>query len=562
MNQFGSPPGGFPPPAPFQQQWPSFAPTPTPMGPPGYPAMASPGYPQGPSPGYTGVAPYPAPMAAPPGYPNAAPVAPTVAPVASAVPMGPGGVPTFFIPDEEMVRAQYREFQEESAQRGGTRAQYVKFPGPQGQTKWDSVLPGYAVSLNIYILPAWKAGANVYRRVRSHFFRSHVHPKGSSITCAGPDVCLLCKSRDLAINSSDMGVQKRAKDYARTRTQYLYNVILLDNPTGHIDRSGQMRPFILGAGQTLHDSIQNFIAERGLISIVHPISGRPLKITRKKTGPNDMDVEYTVVDLNPSPLHAYFYPALGSLWDLDAEDKQTTAEQQLGVVQELGLPVPAEVMGGGATPGYPGQPGMPMMPPGFNPFPVGSPSGPVMMPPPSFGVPPPQQQFGGFSGMPPQQQFVGMPPQQPQFGGFSGMPPQPPQFSGMPSQPMPPPPMVAPPMPAASMAPPSMPMPPPVQSGPLPANPYAPQPGPGMAPASMGGAALPGGRERCFGRFNPQDRYCQECPPYLAQQCQSLSQAGFAPPGMPPPAPPLGGPPPQPGGPTLAQLSGQLSGAR
>jgi hypothetical protein len=144
--------------------------------------------------------------------------------------------------------------------------------------------------------------------------------------------------------------------------------------------------------------------------------------------------------------------------------------------------------------------------------------------------------------------------------------------------------------PPSFMAPPPMPIPPPVQSGSISPSPYAPQPGSGMAPMPlaaspsppvsalassalsapaggafsppnagppMAGVSLPGGRERCFGRFSAQDRYCQECPPDIGAQCQRTAQAIG---GAPFAAPSLGGSPPQPGAPTLAQLSSQLSG--
>jgi hypothetical protein len=590
MNQFGNP-AGYPP-APFQ--WPSYAPVPAPTAPGPYPAMA-PSYPSAVAPGYPGAAPSPFP-ATPPGYPGGAPLA---AP-ASTFTM-PGGVPAFHMPDEEMVRASFREYQEEAARSGGSRAQYVKFPGPGGQPKWGNDVPvGYEVALQIYLLPAWAPGRNIYRRVRSHFWRSFQHPRGSSLNCPGPESCFICKARDLAINSSDMMMQKRAKDYGKTRTQYLYNVAVLDNPTGHIDRSGVMRPFILGAGAMLHEAIQNFIAERGLLHIVHPMSGRPMRIKRRKTGTNEMDVEYSVVDMNPMPLPPYFYPALGALWDLDAEDKVNTAEQQMRAVQEIGLPIPGEAAGMPMGAPMPGAPMSPVGPnPYSNPYPVGSPTAPVAMPPPMIAQPY-QQTFGAQGvgagqapappnfypqqAMPPPGNFAPPPPV------VSGMQPPPSAFSGMQSPPPPPPPgffgMPPPPVPGSipASAPPPMPMPPPVQSAPLPAgNPYAPQPGPGgypgvpppppppppqMANAQTVGAipyplppgmALPGGRERCFGRCSPQDRYCQECMPGLREQCAGVAQQmqGSSMPvaGMPPPAPPVVAPP------SLAELSQQLRGS-
>jgi len=578
MHQFNNP-AGYPP-APFQ--WPSFAPVPGSTGPAPYPAIA-PSYPPAAPPGYPGAAPYPA-AAVPPGYPGGAPLG-LPAPNFTA----PGGVPAFYMPDEEMVRAAYRESQEEAQRTGGSRAQYVKFPGPGGQPKWGPEVPvGYESVIPMYLLPAWAPGKNLSRRVRSHFWRSHEHPKGSSLACPGPESCLICKARDLAINSTDLMMQKRAKEYGRARTQYLYNVVILNNPHGHLDRSGVMRPFILGAPTTLNAEIGKFIDARGLLHIVHPLSGRPLQVTRRRTGTGDMDIEYSVMDMNPQPLPEYFYPALSALWDLDAEDKGATVEQQMRMLSEIGLPIPSEASGMpmGMPMGVP-SPGAPMMPAGPNPYQqtfgaVGGGAGvfPAFTPPPAPAAPnfypqsatPPPGNFGHGAPPPPPPPFSGMqPPPAPPFQGFSGMQPPPPPpppspFSGM----------FAPP------PPPAMAMPPPVQSAPLAGgNPYAPQPGPGGFPGMVPpppppplmpgvqpvgmipypvppGLALPGGRERCFGKCSPQDRYCQECIPGIREQCAGVAQqmqgsAQPAAPGIPPP-PATGAPP------SLEALSHQLRG--
>jgi len=585
MNQFGNP-GNFPnpypyphpfqgnpaanPPAPFA--WPSYAPVPAPTGPAPYPAMA-PSYPPTIPSGYPGGASFPAPVA-PPGYPGGAPLG-SPAPNFTA----PGGVPAFHMPDEEMVRASFREYQEEAERSGGSRAQYVKFPGPGGQPKWGNDVPvGYEVALQVYLLPAWASGKNIHRKVRSHFYKSHQHPRGSSLNCPGPESCLICKARDLGINSADMMMQTRAKDYGRVRTQFLYNVVILDNPHGHIDRSGVMRPFILGAGATLHGAIQNYIAERGLINIVHPLSGRPLRIKRRKTGSNEMDVEYSVVDMNPQPLPQYFYPALSALWDLDGEDKVATVEQQVRALQEIGLPIPAEAVGGSM--GMPAV-GAPMPPVGPNPYasPYQQNFAPQIGNWPLPGSSPGPAPAG--SGFYPQQP---VPPPGNFAQGFSGMQPPPPPPPPLPSQGfsgMPPPPPPPPLSPSMMGAPPMMPMPPPVQSTPLMSgNPYVPQPGPGGFPGippppspmsnvgvQVGGAipypvpagmVLPGGRERCFGKCSAQDRYCQECIPDIREQCAGVAQqmqgsAQSAAPGIPPP-PATGAPP------SLEALSRQLRG--
>lgn len=43
------------------------------------------------------------------------------------------------------------------------------------------------------------------------------------------------------------------------------------------------------------------------------------------------------------------------------------------------------------------------------------------------------------------------------------------------------------------------------------------------------GVSLPGGRERCFTKLNPELAFCKECPDWIKQQCGQYSAAPVAP---------------------------------
>ena len=95
--------------------------------------------------------------------------------------------------------------------------------------------------------------------MKSHFWKSYTHPQGRGLGCPGPDKCLICQGREVAMASPDPQVAERAKNFAKVRTQHLYNVALLENPNGHFGEDGVMKPIILGAGAFLHKAIGDII---------------------------------------------------------------------------------------------------------------------------------------------------------------------------------------------------------------------------------------------------------------------------------------------------------------
>jgi hypothetical protein len=484
-----------------------------------------------------------------PGYPQPGMPVPGYAQMPTGVPAySPQQVSATTIPlpqthavDETALKDAYQQHRQDIASWGGDKPQFLNFPGPQGQKRWDSSVPvNFESTVTIWLCPPWIAGSNIFHPTRSHFWKSYTKPQGQGCACSGTG-CLICKAREAAMNQPDDALKQRAKDSARVRTRFLYNVIVLDNLAAHYDQNGMMKPFILAAGANLHAAIGDIIEARGAMRIVDPIQGRPLRLKKKKTGPMEQNVEYSLVDLEPVPLPAQFYPALANLWTLTDLDREPTQADLVAAINEMGLPMPGMAPGGQMAMPHGG--GMPQPNPAYE-----SPYQPPMQ---QFGQPP-MQQFG----QPPMQQF-GQPPMQ-QFG-------QPPmqQFGQPPRQGYAGPPNMAPP-PVQSTTAQSSYSPHPSQSnagvaqtsqapqmtaqvsplGNVPPPPDVTRP-PARQPMAQA-TGRPDGRDRCFGKYDPNSNLCNDCPPDMKPQCVVSSNQAIS--------------VPQQSSQTLDQLQSQLQG--
>lgn len=483
----------------------------------------------------------------------------------------PGVMPQYHIPDDAAVLAAYQQHRQEAATwgTGGDRIPFVKWPGPQGQTKWDKTVPiGFEASIYAYILPPWAQGKNIFRMVKSHFWKSYNFPNGTSIGCPGSAHCLICQAKEAALKQPDLNLQKRAKDFGRVRTQYLYNVVLLENPNGHFGQDGVMRPFVLGAGAFLHKAIGDIVEDKkGALNVVDPMRGRPIRMKRSKNGPQDMDIQYAAIAQDPASMPSQFYPCLQNIWDLDKLDKQPNMDDMVKAVQDMGLPLPPgmpavqpQVPAQGFAPPTQGfQPAPPPAQP--NPYPapqmqVGAPQNPTYMPPPDdpFEFPPkdpvvqttqmypaqapaqvPTQPMPAPVPPPVQTQQPWVQPapaQQPTQVGPPAQMPVPPPVTSQPGQqpvaqqpvytPQPTQAVPAPPPPGA-VAPQQPPAAPQGQIPPAPPVTAPPQvvQQPTRQPVAV--APQPTARPPCFGRPNNQDRTCLECPDQLKAECYATT---------------------------------------
>lgn len=413
----------------------------------------------------------PIPGYANPGQVNPVPQMPVGFPAPSNV------LPVIHPIDEAALRNEYARHKADQSNWGGDKPQFLSFPGPMGQKRWDNTVPvGFESSVIVWLCPPYAVGVNLFHAIRTHFWKSFSKPQGSSIACPGQG-CLICQSREGALRQPDEAAKQRVKDVTRVRTRFLYNVIMLDNPAAHYDPTGTMRPFILQAGSNLHSAIGDILENKGAMALVDPNRGRPLRIKKKKTGPLEQNVEYSISDFDPTPLPSHFYPVLSHLWVLTDLDKAPTQQDMMAAVSDMGLMV---------APNMP----MPMPSPAYpNPYPTVAPNYPY----PQAPVQTPVQAPMGYTAAP--NPLVPPPVQSTTAQG---------QYSPQPSrtaQPITPQPIFGFPANAPSIPNPSNPMVSPIR-----------QP-------VMQAQGRPDGRDRCFGKFDPTSNMCADCPPDLKPQC-------------------------------------------
>jgi hypothetical protein len=470
-----------------------------------------------------------------------------------------------YLPTQDVIMASYQraeKLREEIAKaRAGGRGKYRFFdvPGPNGG-EWSTAQPGYTGWRGLWVAYPWRQGVNNYKEAGKHFWKSTARPQGTGGYCTQQaDGTFHCAIDD----AYERGLELGMKDiFGRCRSTFIYQgfpYFWIPGQTVSPDfealklEDGSYAPMILEAGSTLHAAIQNLLGgnpQENWARLFHYDQGRPIGVSKAKTGPSRMDVEWgAMTGFDALPLH----PGLRQIPLLDLDDfaKPMTPEEQLQAIKDMGLPLPAHLGGNGAqhfpTHGMAGQGGGPAPgQPGWNPQMAGQPQGQMQV---NFGQPP-QQQWAQ-QGQGPQQQYGGAPLPVPQAQGQMAptqsyqMPPNP--FPTQQGYQMPPPPPGQqqhqqtqqgpggypspqpgmPPNPNQAPAPPLSGAPP--QQG---AGNGTPGPGQGLVQLQkrqaiegealvlpLSGIALPNGRESCFGKHEPADPWCHQCPPWIKQQC-------------------------------------------
>jgi len=386
--------------------------------------------------------------------------------------------------DEQAALAALQESEARAATRGGSGgplSNYVKVLGPRGQIKWGPDVPvGFTGEVLVWLCGPYAPGMQLpWVETCTHFVKTMSRPKGVVIPCSDDDKCLFCQSRELALSSHDPRQNQAAQMWGRKRRQYLYNAINLSDARANWYKDNQMRPCVLGASSLLQKALATIMNTRGIKAVVDYANGHPIKLLKKKTGPEDINVEWSAIDLNAQPLDQYFWAATYQLWDLAKENDPTPPDQILRVVQELGMPVPpgaaqfqvpagyqptaqppyaspypsqppqyppqaaAGAMGSYLPPGPPMAPPMTQAPPQYQQAPAYTPPvGSLPPPPPVHSAPaamagqmlppPPPPTAPGGSQM--------APPPMGQSGPFQAPPPPPPGQGGQGFNPPPPPP--------------------------------------------------------------------------------------------------------------------------
>lgn len=260
------------------------------------------------------------------------------------------GLPQIHMPTDDAIAAAYAKAQEDQArvararagQFGDRTARFFKPLGPNREEKWDAVPVGYEARYLIWLCGGWAPGAPFYVEDPSHFFFSQAKPQGDSVGC-GRDHCFVCAARSSLFRSGSEADAQLAKSKGRVQMRALYQFLLIEHPQSHVGADGKMTPWLFRAPSTLHNDIVAKIKEKTATRIFHPEHGRPLILKKRKTGVEKTKIEWSIDDLDPQPLHPWFYPALSNLWDLSKFAKPPTLREQFEAIQKLGFPMPHEL---------------------------------------------------------------------------------------------------------------------------------------------------------------------------------------------------------------------------
>jgi hypothetical protein len=391
---------------------------------------------------------------------------------------------------------------------GGSQKKFFNIPGPNGG-EWKTAYVGYEGQRGFYFCGMYDSNYPNFVERTKRFWKSQQNPGGKSIY-AGEDSLIATVMKYNYDNGNKPDFLKPNRQVCLQGFPLEYqNGMLYANANACMNQQGKIQPMLYNMSYKLFTKLKKEVQLVGAMSLQDPNlhgeegeakawltgwglcfnedNGRPFLVTKKKTGAEQMNVEFDISRLEPMPLPDAYRPGLSDMYRLHELFPEASQEEQLAAILEVGLLLP---------------PGMEHLRPGTS------------MGPPQGGYPPMQQV-----------QNYGQQPQQPQ--GY------PPQFQqpAYPQQPYP----------AQPMIPPGMPNPQSYQQQPAPPNPNPyqgqnqgqPYPQQGQVPQPL--PAYPGQQ--------PQQQAAPPPPPQPPQQAQGQPPA---PPPQPPGPPPQQPPPPPP----------------
>jgi hypothetical protein len=312
--------------------------------------------------------------------------------------------------------------------------------GDYDDIQWYTPKRGQAIGQTaesvIRILPHWSGNPDL-----PYWFRMHRHfntiqldgGKRTRLPRACPRLntpdgqpvkrCPTCERAERAEQAGDKEMARELK----AKVRFFFNVLDVENPSVHFPPGKQPRSLVYGASASLFNKLSNLMGTRG--PIWHPQQGRMIKIYATKTGGEDRDVRYDLMDCSePCPIPAGLEVAVPVPLDqLAAEKSYAEMEREIAPVfpDQAGMPVQQPAQGIAppppphqAAPAYPspyGQPAQPYQAAPVQPAPAwhGPPAQPAQAgPPPGWntqGAPPPaypvaqQHAPAAYQAAPPQQ---------------------------------------------------------------------------------------------------------------------------------------------------------------
>jgi len=259
----------------------------------------------------------------------------------------------FVIPNREVfeqAQARTEELRREKSERE-LRRQPINFFNLSFS---DRPYVGEKVSKAIFILPSVDPGKNNYIERVKRFYKSAKFPKGTGVIC-GYD-SLLQKSLDLF--RRDHGKPHTFFSGSRKFIYQGFPFILDAKFQLYLDLEGcavkdqpGIFPQVFEASVNVHESIENVVNLMGQGDPIlgyqkcfNPKSGIPFIITKEKTGPEMMNLKYTVDRMEPIALPQEYFAGLGNMHDLDKLFPEASLEEQMVIIREHDLPIPPEAL--------------------------------------------------------------------------------------------------------------------------------------------------------------------------------------------------------------------------
>lgn len=251
----------------------------------------------------------------------------------------------FVLPDQGAIRRQI----EAAAQQGVTRPhsgpqpKYVKHLPPDGCQSW-SVAPVNSVSSTfIWLCPLIAPGRLLGFPYVSHFGRTKYARHGHRLACGGDD-CRICEMYQELRYHKDPDIKAKVSQL-KQRTEVLYNVVHVVRDADHIVKDAQGRDMrkaaLLSASKELNRTLLGILEVEGP-NLCHPQHGRALVYKKTKTGPQETEVCYSIMQYTQKPLPKMFWDLCrpDGMWDLEAFYKPSSETDQLRFIAGIGLQAP------------------------------------------------------------------------------------------------------------------------------------------------------------------------------------------------------------------------------
>jgi hypothetical protein len=259
--------------------------------------------------------------------------------------------PSFFRPAAEEAAKFSLLAQQEAAriatQKGGGGGSNLFFRalGPNGETNWEKVAPGYVAKYRIRLLPPLTPGLPVAKE-QTHFYKSKEHPGGASIVCVGDD-CEICIARNILFKSGQAALVERVKNIGKKQQKHIGQILVLDYPQSHQQQDGSMRPLLFRLNGELFSDLNKEAGavdatngtNTGIFRIVDLEVGYNLLYTKTKTGTGAMDVESSLSRLDSGPIPEAWHQVLVKPHDIHTFITPPSAAEIYQALNEMQLPI-------------------------------------------------------------------------------------------------------------------------------------------------------------------------------------------------------------------------------